>query len=169
MFSADVLLRESKLPMVQLRLLFCHVLGHEHVPQEETDVSPGDCLVFWIFGTLVSLGMDAAQVQLLVYRIAEKLRTFGHICSTDPTEYPEFIIAISDGRYAAWTGRTGYFDIETGEDVEKLERVTHVSLGINVAQTFIRGTVLCAHYTQQARRRADHATTDNRVPGNPNG
>jgi len=48
-------------------------------------------------------------------------------------------LVFADGRYCAWEGRTGYLDLETGDQIEEIPHLPLQMIGYNLPELYRRG------------------------------
>jgi hypothetical protein len=134
--TLGMITRVLNLSKLQIRNLFLTVLGQS--PPAENDAIPARVLLFLLTADLL---------EKIAFLSAEKktaiLAELWQGLYAEPDLFKQLNqLLLADSNYCTWTGRTGFLDLETGDDVPQLEHPPVESIGYNLSELYRRGRIL---------------------------
>lgn len=121
--------------------------GLSRPPEENGDLTLDDCFLLWVFLLLQRLKFLTAEQRLLLYeQLAETIREQPD--SFPPQTKADALLVVGDGRYATWTGLTGWLDLHTGEQRQNVPAPVLESVAYNLATLFSRNVQACFSPTE---------------------
>lgn len=145
MLDVETLTRSTKIQKLQLRRIF-RQMGFDGLPDGPTLVSDEQCLLFWVHLLVDRLKfLEVAQRELL----CEELSSGVVDLTTQIRKELSPMLVIADGQYATWTGKTGWLDLGTGNDVPRPLSPPLETVGYNLTTLFRRNQEICQRLKAQ--------------------
>jgi hypothetical protein len=119
-----------KLSKLQVKNIFTTVLN-KSMPVSNDSADPEDTFCLLAADALEKVAfLSPAQRTLILLELRPVLTVPCRV--TVP-------LVFADGRYCAWEGRTGYLDLETGDQVDEIPHLPLQMIGYNLPELYRRG------------------------------
>jgi hypothetical protein len=134
--TLGMITRALSLGKLQIRNLFLTVLG-QNTPPEDEIISARVLLFLLTADLLEKIAFLTADKKTII--LTELWRG---LCG-DPNLFKQLNqLMFADSQYCTWTGRVGFLDLETGDDMPQLTHPPIESIGYNLSELYRRGRLL---------------------------
>lgn len=161
MYPCSILLSGNVLTPLGQKFAF-NQLGYSAIPASEHILNPDECFKLWT--TILIDRMEELRHEskhLLVTELLPDLTGVGAQLAAGTCEQTP-ILVVGDSRYATWSGRTGYLDLEIGDSLQQPNRDILESFAYNLGVLFARCKARCQKIQEQAN--ADTRRAANETP-----
>lgn len=122
-----------KLSKLQVRAIFTTIL-QKSIPDLDSTAEPGDVFCFLVADLLEKLAFLSPEQRTLILTEIKPALT---VPATETIQ-----LGFADQQYCVWTGRTGWLDLETGEELVGLETPFMETIGYNLTELYRRGILM---------------------------
>jgi hypothetical protein len=134
--TLGMITRALRLSKLQIRNFFLTVL-REPMPQEDAVLSPRVLLFLLTADMFEKLAfLKPEQKTVILTELWAGLYADEHVFNRLNQ------LMFADSQYCTWTGRTGFLNLDTGEDVPQLPHPPMESIGYNLSELYRRGQLL---------------------------
>ena len=144
----DIVTTGTELSQLQLRAVF-RLLGYLQIPPPATDLSAIECWRLWICMLINRLKFLAPEQRSVLMEIV--LSTLPEL-SLEAVAGQTPVVVIADSRYATWHGYTGWFDLQTGEDISAIPGHPLETIAYSLIALFHRNHLACAELKRRKER-----------------
>lgn len=133
-----MVMRVVKLSKLQIRSVFTIVLQKNRTPAGDQVLPREDVFYILLADMLENLAFLSGEQRMLICELVRAARVDLGLSVPSCGEQ----LAFADGRYATWTGATGWTTLESGDRVDQLPRTPLETIAYNLAELYQRGVQL---------------------------